>query len=62
MIRISTNGTIVIATVLANSSNLFFLSGNTIIIITITVIVIIIIIKSAYPQRNICLDEKLLKL
>ena len=60
MIRISTNGTIVIATVLANSSNLFFLSGNTIIIITITVIVIII--KSAYPQRNICLDEKLLKL
>ena len=47
MIRISTNGTIVIATVLANSSNLFFLSGNTIIIITITVIVIIII-KSAY--------------
>ena len=61
MIRISTNGTIVIATVLANSSNLFFLSGNTIIIITITVIVIIII-KSAYPQRNICLDEKLLKL
>ena len=61
MIRISTNGTIVIATVLANSSNLFFLSGSTIIIITITVIVIIII-KSAYPQRNICLDEKLLKL
>ena len=61
MIRISTNGTIVIATVLANSSNLFFLSGNTIIIITITVIVIIII-KTAYPQRNICLDEKLLKL
>ena len=60
MIRISTNGTIVIATVLANSSNLFFLSGNTI-IITITVIVIIII-KSAYLQRNICLDEKLLKL
>ena len=62
MIRISTNGTIVIATVLANSSNLFFLSGNTIIIIITITVIVIIIIKSAYPQRNICLDEKLLKL
>ena len=61
--RISTNGTIVIAAVLANWSSLFFLSDNTKIIIIITIIVIVItILKIAYLQRNICLDEKLTKL
>ena len=57
--RISTNGTIVIAAVLANWSSLFFLSDNTKIIIITIIVIVITILKIAYLQRNICLDEKL---
>ena len=60
--RISTNGTIVIAAVLANWSSLFFLSDNTKIIIITIIVILITILKIAYLQRNICLDEKLTKL
>ena len=60
--RISTNGTIVIAAVLANWSRLFFLSDNTKIIIITIIVIVITILKIAYLQRNICLDEKLTKL
>ena len=60
--RISTNGTIVIAAVLANWSSLFFLSDNTKIIIITIIVIVITILKIAYLQRNICLDEKLTKL
>ena len=60
--RISTNGTIVIAAVLANWSSLFFLSDNTKIIIIKIIVIVITILKIAYLQRNICLDEKLTKL
>ena len=59
--RISTNGTIVIAAVLANWSSLFFLSDNTKIIIITIIVIVITILKIAYLQRNICLDEKLTK-
>ena len=60
--RISTNGTIVIAAVLANWSSLFFLSDNTKIIIITIIVIVITILKIAYLKRNICLDEKLTKL
>ena len=60
--RISTNGTIVIAAVLANWSSLFFLSDNTKIIIITIIVIVITILKITYLQRNICLDEKLTKL
>ena len=60
--RISSNGTIVIAAVLANWSSLFFLSDNTKIIIITIIVIVITILKIAYLQRNICLDEKLTKL